>query len=95
MATKIGNVNTGGPTGPTGPIGATGATGPAGESGATGMIGITAQAGHFYAWDATTAYVVDELTYYSGVFYQALTANTNLQPDVSTSDWTRLGTLVP
>lgn len=42
MATKIGNINTGGPTGPTGPTGvtgATGATGPAGTTGSTGPSG--------------------------------------------------------
>ena len=42
------------------------------------------------AWDSTVSYNPTDAVSYSGASYVSMTANTNKQPDTSTSDWTIL-----
>jgi collagen type VII alpha len=87
---RSGNVGGGGSasqgsTGPTGAAGATGETGVAGPTGATGAAG----AGVTWkgTWAGGTAYVANDVVYYSGIAYLSILAGTNKQPNTETSYW--------
>jgi chitodextrinase len=66
----------GGVPGPAGPAG------PAGPPGETGIIGT-----FLGAWNALTAYVIDDVVHYEGALYYATANNTGEPPD-SSPDWT-------
>lgn len=83
MATKIGNITTGGPSGATGPAGPTGATGATGPSPTAALT----------VWNSATTYTANAVVLYSAGFYQALSSTTNNQPDTDTTHWSALGYL--
>jgi hypothetical protein len=83
-----------GPPGPLGPIGLTGAQGPIGPPGAAGVAGPIGPTGPQGVagpigppglnwkgqWNGSTAYVTNDVVFFTGSTYTALQANTNVQP---------------
>jgi hypothetical protein len=72
-----------GAQGPAGPAGSNGATGPSGSTGSAGAVGINFRS----AWNATNVYAVNDAVTYSGSTYLALSASTNLEPDLYAQSW--------
>lgn len=89
---RQGSQGTAGPAGQRGPAGSPGAAGSTGATGETGATGAQGPAGLTWtgAWSSTTAYVVTDAVSYQGSSWIALSANTDVTPSTTSSDWAML-----
>src|SRR6266850_134586 len=80
-----------GPIGPTGAAGDTGPTGPTGPTGATGAVGPAGPQGEGFtfrgAWDAITAYHVDDVVTEGGSSYVARSDTLGVNPQLPGGAW--------
>ncbi len=89
-----GSSGSSGTSGTSGVAGSSGSSGTSGTSGTSGSNGSSGTSGTGFVWEGTwvgiATYQINDIVYYNGSSYVALTNNIGQQPDVATSDWALL-----